>query len=118
MGLAVYLVICLAVNQDRWCKKTSRKGTVADRIITRDKIEIEKHKGTLDKVKIGDEELDNVYSVVSLGSENAADDAQLVAVNQRCDIAWGRFGEYKKVLLSTKLLSSSRQCCMVPAHGF
>ena len=50
----------LSVHQGRWCKKRknakkpSRKGTVADRIVTRHKVE-ELHK-TLDKVKIGLEE--------------------------------------------------------------
>jgi len=97
----------LAVHKGRWCKKRktarkpSRKGTVADRIITREKIE--KRQEALEKVKIGEKELDNVYSFIYLGSEHAADGDQQVTVKHRCDIAWGRFGEYKKVLLSTKL---------------
>ena len=97
----------LAVHKGCWCKKRktarkpSRKGTVADRIITREKIE--KRQEALEKVKIGEKELDNVYSFIYLGSEHAADGDQQVTVKHRCDIAWGRFGEYKKVLLSTKL---------------
>ena len=94
----------LSVHQGRWCKKRmnarkpSRKGTVADRVITRYKVE--QFQSTLDTVKIDDVELDNVYSFIYLGAEIAGDGDQEVTAKHRCDIAWGRYGEYKKVLLS------------------
>ena len=86
----------LAVHQGRWCKKwktakkPSRKGTVADKIVARHKTE--QLQGTYDKVKIGEVELENVYSFVYLGAEIAADGDLEVTVKHRCDIAWGRFG--------------------------
>ena len=82
-------------------RKPSRKGTVADRIVTRFKVE--QLQETLDKVKIGTSELDNVYSFVYLGAEVAGDGDPAVMVKHRCDIAWGRLGEYRKPLLSAKL---------------
>ena len=97
----------LAVHKGRHCKgrrtakKPSRKGTVADRIITR--LKVEKHQETYDKVKIGTEELENVYSFVYLGAEIASDGDPEITAKHRCDVAWGRFGEYKKSLMSAKL---------------
>jgi len=91
----------------RHCKKRripktlNRKGTVADRIVTR--IKVEQAQGMLDKVKIGDQELENVYDFVYLGCDIAGDGDQEVTVKHRCGIAWGKVGEYKKVLTSTKL---------------
>ena len=102
----------LAVHQGRWCKgrptakKPSRKGTVADRVITRIKVE-QKH-STYDKVKIGNEELENVYTFNYLGAEIASDGDVVIPVKHRCDVAWGRFGEYRKTLLAAKLPVSMR----------
>ena len=97
----------LGIHRGRWCKgrktakKPSRKGTVADRIITR--MKVENHQNSLPKVKIGQHELENVYSFVYLGSEIAADSDQQVTLKHRCDIAWGRFSQHRTVLTSTKL---------------
>lgn len=72
----------LSVHRGRWCKgrktakKPSRKGTVADRLITR--MKVEKYQESLPKVKMGSEELENVYSFVYLGAEIAADGDQQV----------------------------------------
>ena len=54
----------LAVHKGRWCKKrkTARKGTIADKIITREKVE--RRQEAIKKVKIGMMELDNVYSFI------------------------------------------------------
>ena len=101
----------LAVHRGRWCKgrktakKPSRKGTVADRLITR--IKVEKYQDSLPKVKMGREELDNVYSFVYLGAEIAADGDQQVTLKHRCDIAWGRYNEHRTVLT----LTNSRLIC-------
>ena len=97
----------LAVHKGRWCKKSktakkpSRKGTVADRIITR--MKVEEYQSSLEKVQMGQEELENVYSCVYLGAEIAGDGDQKVTMKHRSDIAWGRFNNYRNVLLSTKL---------------
>ena len=97
----------LAVHKGRWCKKRktakqpSRKGTVADRIIQ--KIKVDKHQQTLPTTKIGDEELENVYAFAYLGAEIAADGNPEITIRHRINIAWGRFGEYRHVLTSTKL---------------
>ena len=67
----------LAVHKSRWCKqrKTARKpswkGTVADKVITRYKVE--KFQQTHDEVKIGNEELENVYYFKYLGAAIAGD---------------------------------------------
>ena len=66
----------LSVHQGRWCKKRknakkpSRKGTVADCLVKRVKIE---HQNTLERVYIGNEELENVYSFTYLGAELTCD---------------------------------------------
>ena len=97
----------LSVHQGRWCKgrrtakKPSRKGTVADRIITRTKVE--EHQASLPKVMMGNEPLDNVYTFVYLGVEVAADGDQRVSQKHRADIAWGRYREHRTSLTSTKL---------------
>ena len=97
----------LAVHKGRWCKKRktakkpSRKGTVADRIVTR--LKVEKHHESLQKVRIGTEELDNVYTSIYLGAEIASDGNPEISVKHRCDIAWARFGEYRKTLMAAKL---------------
>ena len=82
-------------------KKPSRKRTVADRIITQ--IKVEQKQSTFEKVKIGNEELDNVYTFNYLGAEIPSDRDVEIPVKHRCDVAWGRFGEYNKTLLSAKL---------------
>ena len=62
----------LSVHKGRHCKKRktakkpSRKGTVADRVVKRHKIK--QLQRTFDKVSIGTEEIDNVYSSVYLGA--------------------------------------------------
>ena len=97
----------LAVHQGRWCKKSktarkpSRKGTVADRIITQ--LKVEKEQETFDKVKMGSSYLENVYSFIYLGAEIAGDGDQEVTLKHRVDIAYGRFAEYREVLTTTKL---------------
>ena len=58
-----------SVHQGRFCKgpnskKPSRKGTVADRIITR--MKVEEHQNSLPKVMMGDKELDNIYAMIYL----------------------------------------------------
>ena len=102
----------LAVHKGRWCKgsktatKPSRKGTVADRIISR--MKVEKHQESLEKVTMGSECLENVYSFQYLGAEIAGDGDQEVTVKHRIDIAWGRFTFYRKVLTTTKLPAKLR----------
>ena len=98
----------LSIHKGRWCKKRktarkpSRKGTVADRIVKRH--QVEQYQETLTKVKIGTDELENVYSFVYLGAKIANDGDPDVTVKHRCDIAWARFGEYRKTLMAAKLL--------------
>ena len=97
----------LSVHQGRWCKKrknakkASRKGTVADRIITR--VKVDAAQSNYDKVSIGAEELENVYAFVYLGAAIAGDGDPRVTLKHRTDIAWGCFNEYRKTLTSTKL---------------
>ena len=57
---------------------------------------------------MGNEALDNVYSMVYLGAEIASDGDQKVTFKHRCDIAWGCFAEHRRVLKSTKLPTSLR----------
>jgi adenylate kinase family enzyme len=97
----------LSVHKGRWCKgrksakKPSRKGTVADRIIS--KLKVEKHQNTYDKVKIGNDELENVFTFNYLGAEIPGDGDPTILVKHRCDVSWGRFGDYRKSLMSAKL---------------
>ena len=96
----------LSVHQGRWCKgpnskKPSRRGTVADRIITR--MKVEEHQKSLPNVMMGDQMLENVYAMVYLGAETAGDGDQQVTFKHRKDIAWGRYNEYRTVLTTTKL---------------
>lgn len=96
----------LSVHQGRWCKgpnskKPSRRGTVADRIITR--MKVEEHQKSLPSVMMGDQILENVYAMVYLGAETAGDGDQQVTFKHRKDIAWGRYNEYRTVLTTTKL---------------
>ena len=74
---------------------------VADRIITQ--MKVEQHQVTYDKVKIGNEDLENVYRFVYLGAEIPSDGDPEIPVKHRCDIVWGRFSEYQKTLMATKL---------------
>ena len=95
-----------SVHQGRFCKgpnskKPSRKGTVADRIITR--MKVEEHQNSLPKVMMGDKELDNTYAMVYLGAEVAGDGDQQVMFKHRRDIAWGKFSEYRTPLTTSKL---------------
>ena len=48
-------------------------------------------------------ELENIYAFTYLGAEIPGDGDPLVPVKHRCDVAWGRFGEYRKTLMSSKL---------------
>ena len=64
---------------------------------------VDEHQKTLPKVKIGEQVLDNVYMFEYLGAAIAADGDQTVTLKHRCDVAWGRFGQYIKILMSTKL---------------
>ena len=97
----------LSIHQGRWCrkrknaKKPSRKGTLADKIITR--VKVEEFQKTLDKVRIGNDELDNVYSFVYLGAEIAGDGDMEITVTHRTNIAWGRFNDYRRTLTTNKL---------------
>ena len=97
----------LSVHKGRWCKKrknakkASRKGTVADRIVTRCKVD--EAQSSYDKVSIGAEELENVYAFVYLGAAIAGDGDPRVTLKHRTDIAWGCFNEYRKTLTVTKL---------------
>ena len=97
----------LRVHQGRWCKKRktkkrqNRKGTVADRLVAR--LKVEEFQKSLDKVCIGGEVLENVYSFQYLGAEVAGDGDPMVTVTHRCNIAWGRFSEFRKTLTSAKL---------------
>ena len=97
----------LSIHKGRWCgrrrsnKKPSRKGTVADRVIKR--MKVEEHQKSLPVVKIGDEKLENVYSFVYLGAEIACDGDPLVTAKHRCDVGWGRFNDYRKVFTTAKL---------------
>ena len=59
-------------------------------------------------MKIGDKELENVYTFTYLGAEVAADGDPLVTAKNRCDVAWAKFNEYRKVLTSAKLPVASR----------
>ena len=80
----------LAVHKGRWCKgkvtkrKPSRKGTVTDKIVQQ--IKVVKYLKDLLKVKMGEDELDDVYSFEYLGAEIAADGNQQVTFKHRCDI--------------------------------
>ena len=97
----------LSVHKGRWCKKRknakkpSRKGTVADRVIS--KMKIEQHQSTLEKVMIGNNELQNVYSFVYLGAAIAGDGDHETPLKHRSDVAWGRFNNMRTTLTSTKL---------------
>ena len=98
----------LSIHKSRFCKKRrtkrpqNRKGTVADKIVKQHKVE--QYQGTLEKVKIGDEEIDNVYGFVYLGADVPADGNPEITVKHRCNIAWGRFNDHRKSLTAGKLL--------------
>ena len=102
----------LSIHQARFCKKRktakkpSRKGTVADRIVK--KLKTEKQQNTYPKVKIGNDEIANVHTHVYLGSEISNDGDPNVTVTHRCNIAWGRFGQFSKTLMAAKLLVPAR----------
>ena len=97
----------LSIHQARFCrrrktaKKPSRKGTVADRIVTR--LKVDEFQKSLDKVDIDGEELENVYEFAYLGAAVAGDGDPEVTIQNRTNIAWGSFNTYRKCLTSTKL---------------
>ena len=84
-----------SVHQGRFCKgpnskkPSRRRGTVADKIIT--KMKVEEHQKSLPKVMMGDQELENAYAMVYLGAEVAGDGDQQVTFKHRRDIAVGKF---------------------------
>ena len=82
-------------------KKAQPKRTVAGRIIS--KLKVEKHQNTYNKVKIGNVELDNLFTFNYLGAEIPGDGYPTILVKHRCDVSWGRFGDYRKSLMSAKL---------------
>ena len=102
----------LSIHQARHCKKRktkrlqNRKGTVADKIVKRHKVE--QFQATLDKVKIGTEELENVYSFTYLGAATPADGNHEVPVQHRINIAWGAFNDHRKSLTTAKLPTALR----------
>ena len=88
----------LSVHQGRWYKSRrtakkppSRKGTVADELIQR--LKVDKVQEKYEKIKIGEEKLDNVFTFVYLEAKVPADGDPAIPVKHRCDIVWGRFGE-------------------------
>ena len=97
----------LSVHQGRWCKKRknakkpSRKGTVADRIVQKKKKE--EQQKSYPKVKIGNEEIENVLEFEYLGANVPNDGDVEVPITHRCNIAWGRFGQYTKTLMASTL---------------
>ena len=76
-----------------------RRGTVADRVVT--EMKVREYQNTLPKVRIGNEELDNVYSFPYLGAEVAGDGDPEIMIQHRANIAWGRFNEYRRTLTTT-----------------
>ena len=52
---------------------------------------------------MGNQALENVYAFIYLGGEIAGDGDQRVTLKHRCDIAWGRFAQYRTILTSSKL---------------
>ena len=68
------------------------------------------HQATYEKVTIGAEELENVYSFVYHGAEIPSDGDQIIPVKHRCDVAWGRWGDYMKALIPAKLPVDLRIC--------
>ena len=97
----------LSIHKARWCKrkhnakKPSRKGTVADKIIKR--MKIENKQDELPKVHIGSNELENVCTAIYLGAEISGDGDSEITAQHRCNIAVGKFNEYRSILTSTKL---------------
>ena len=103
----------LSVHKGRFCKgrKTKKKPSIvekalADRIISR--LKVEEFQKTLEKVSISDEELENVYKFVYLGAAVAGDGDPEVTIQNRINIAWGSFNNYRKCLTSTKLSTRTR----------
>ena len=64
---------------------------------------VDEFQKTLDHFKIGNNELENVYSFCYLGAKILGDGDNRVTEKHRCDVARGRFGEYRSTLTSTKL---------------
>ena len=97
----------LSVHQGRWCKKRknakkpSRKGTVADRIVQKKKKE--EQQKSYPKVKIGNEEIENVLEFEYLGANVPNDGDPEAPITHRCNIAWGHFGKYTKTLMASSL---------------
>ena len=76
-------------------------GTVADRVLQQHKVD--EFQKILDHVKIGNNELENVYSFCYHGAKIPGDGENRVTVKHRCDVAGGGFGEYRSTLTSPKL---------------
>ena len=87
-------------------KKPSRKGTVADRIVQKRKKE--EQQKNYPKVKIGNDEIENVLNFEYLGADVPNDGDPEVPVVHRCNVAWGRFGQYAKTLMARSLPVAAR----------
>ena len=73
-------------------------------------MKVEEHQKKVPKVKMGDNELKNLYSAVCLGAEVPSDGDKIITLKHFSDIAGARFNEYRKAFTSTKLLISLRVC--------
>ena len=62
------------------------------------------------KVKLDGKDLDNVNSFVYLGAEITGDGDHSITMKHRCNIAIGRFGEYRTVLTTTRLPQRLKLC--------
>ena len=80
-GLAVH-----KIWKKKNTKKPSRKGTVADRIVN--KMKVVQHQSTLEKVLLGTNELQNVYSFTYLGAEISGDGNHETPLKHCSDVAW------------------------------
>ena len=45
----------------------------------------------------------NVFTFNYLGAEIPGDGDPTILAKHRCDVSWGRFGDYRKSLMSAKL---------------
>ena len=61
-------------------------------------MKVEKHQDNYDKVKIGNDQLENVFTFTYLGAEIPGDGDPLIPIKHRCDVTWGCIGDYRKTL--------------------
>ena len=78
-------------------KKPSRKGTVVDKLIQR--LKVDKVQENYENIKIGEEELDNVFTLVCFGAEVSAMEILLFLSNTVVILHGAVFGEYSKTLM-------------------